>query len=82
MTRDELACKLAGVFRDVFADDTIVLHDGMTAKDVERWDSVSHIDLICRVEQVFKIRVTTRQVAGLKTVGELLSLIEEKSTAS
>jgi acyl carrier protein len=82
MTRDQISEQLTAVFRDVFADDTIVVHDGMTAKDVKRWDSVSHIDMIFRVEEVFKIRLTTKQVAGLKTVGELLALIEEKSIAS
>ncbi len=82
MTRDQISKQLTAVFRDVFGDDTIVVHDGMTAKDVKRWDSVSHIDMIFKVEEVFKIRLTTKQVAGLQTVGELLSLIEEKSIAS
>ena len=82
MTRDEISTRLTAVFRDVFEDNSIVIHDGMTTKDVKKWDSVSHIDMICRVEEVFEIRLTTRQVAGLKTVGELLSLIEEKVAAS
>ena len=81
MTRPEINEKLTGVFREVFEDGGIVIRDDMTAKDVKKWDSVSHIDMICSVENVFKIRLTTRQVAGLKTVGELISLVEEKTTA-
>ena len=81
MTRPEITEKLTGVFREVFEDGGIVIRDDMTAKDVKKWDSVSHIDMICSVENVFKIRLTTRQVAGLKTVGELISLVEEKTTA-
>ena len=80
MTRPEINEKLTGVFREVFEDGGIVIRDDMTAKDVKKWDSVSHIDMICSVENVFKIRLTTRQVAGLKTVGELISLVEEKTT--
>lgn len=81
MTRPEINEQLTGVFREVFEDGGIVIRDDMTAKDVKKWDSVSHIDMICSVENVFKIRLTTRQVAGLKTVGELISLVEEKTTA-
>jgi acyl carrier protein len=79
MTRDEITTKLTTVFRDVFDDESIVIRDSMTAKDVKKWDSVSHIDMICMVEGEFKIRVTTKQVANLKSVGELISLIEEKT---
>ncbi len=79
MTRTEITGKLTAVFREVFEDGGIVITESMTAKDVEKWDSVSHIDMICSVEKAFAIRLTTRQVAGLKSVGELLSLIEEKT---
>lgn len=79
MTRDEITTKLTTVFRDVFDDESIVISDGMTAKDVRKWDSVSHIDMICLVEEEFKIRLTTRHVARLNSVGELISLIEEKT---
>jgi acyl carrier protein len=68
--------------RDVFGDGTIVITDAMTAKDVKNWDSISHIDLICSVEKAFKIRLTTRQVAGLKTVGELISLVGERTAVA
>jgi len=81
MTRAEITEKLTTVFREVFADSGIVVTDAMTARDVKKWDSISHIDMICSVENVFKIRLTTRQVARLKTVGELISLVEEKTTA-
>jgi len=81
MTRAEITEKLTAVFRDVFEDPGLVVTDGMTASDVMKWDSISHIDMIYSVEKVFKIRMTTRQVAGLKTVGDLISLVEEKTAA-
>ena len=81
MTRPEITEKLTAIFREVFEDPSIVVTDGMTANDVRMWDSISHIDMIYSVESVFKIRLTTRQVAGLKTVGDLISLVEEKTTA-
>jgi acyl carrier protein len=81
MVKAEITEKLTGVFREVFDDERIVLRDEMTAKDVQNWNSVSHIDMICLVEEVFNLRLTTREVAVLKSVGELISLIEEKTAA-
>lgn len=82
MTRAEITEKLTGVFRDVFDDAGLVIRDDLTATDVANWDSISHVDMICAVEAAFAIQLTTRHVAVLKTVGELISLIEQKQAAA
>jgi acyl carrier protein len=71
--------ELTGVFRDVFDDDTLEVRDETTAKDVDGWDSLTNIDLVVAVEKHFKIKLTTRDVAGLKNVGELVKLVEQKT---
>jgi len=73
---------LTDVFRTVFDQPNLVLHDAMTAADVENWDSLNHIDLIVAVEKKFKIKFTTREVTGLKTVGDLADLTAKKVTAT
>jgi acyl carrier protein len=78
MNSEQIRSGLNDVFRDVFDDPAIMVRDEMTAKDVPAWDSVSHIDMICAVEQKFGIKVTTREVANLKNVGELAALIGRK----
>ena len=45
--------KLQDIFRDVFDDDEIELFDEMTSDDVEDWDSLSHVNLILRIEKEF-----------------------------
>lgn len=79
MTKVEITEKLTSVFREVFDDGSIVIRDDMTAKDVANWNSVSHIDMICMVEEAFGIQLTTREVAVLKSVGELVTLIDGKT---
>ncbi len=73
---------LTDVFRTVFDQADLVLHNGMTAADVENWDSLNHIDLIVAIEKKFKIKFTTREVTGLKTVGDLAELTAKKVTAT
>jgi acyl carrier protein len=53
----------------------------MTAAEVPAWDSLSNIRLVVAVEQAFKIQFTTGEVAGLKNVGEFVSVIKERSVA-
>jgi acyl carrier protein len=78
MNRDEVKAELERVFRDVFSDDTIVIHDGMTAKDIKEWDSLNHINLIVGAEQRFGVKLTMREVAGLSNVGKFIDAIAVK----
>ena len=78
MLRDDVQA----IFRDVFEDDGMVIADQMTADDVERWDSLEHINLIVAVEKQFGIRFTTAEMANLKSpdqnVGTFIDLIDSK----
>jgi acyl carrier protein len=74
----DVRVELTGVFRNIFDDDSLVLRDEMTAKDVKGWDSLTNVDLVVSVEKHFKIKLTTRDVVSLKNVGELVRLVEQK----
>ena len=75
---DEIRDRLQNIFRDVFDDPAILLQDEMSAKDIEEWDSLTHIQLIVTTEQQFNIRFMTAEIAELKNVGEFLKLIKKK----
>ena len=70
--------KLNRIFQEVFDDDSIKISEGMTAKDVEGWDSLTHVNLIVAVEKSFKISFSTKEVVALKNVGDFIQLIEKK----
>ncbi len=78
MTDAELRDKVNGIFQEVFDDDKLQIHDAMTAKDVEEWDSLNHINLIVAVERALKIKFTTKEVSNLANVGEFLTVIRSK----
>ncbi len=69
---------LTGIIREVFEDESLVARDSLTAADVEKWDSLSHIDLIVTIERTFRIKITTREVTSLKNIGEVADLIQKK----
>ena len=78
MTKNEIYERLTAVFRDVFDDETIEINDATTADDIEDWDSIEHITLIGAVESEFKVRFKMGEVSGMKNVGEMVKIIEER----
>lgn len=78
MNRNEINEKLTAIFHEVFNDNNIVLSDEMTAKDVENWDSLTHMLMITKVEESFGIKFKLKELNKLKMVGDLISIIESK----
>ena len=78
MNRTEIVEKLTIVFHEVFNDNSIVLRDEMTADDVENWDSLSHMSMITKVEEVFGFKFKLKELNKLKKVGDLIGVVETK----
>jgi acyl carrier protein len=78
----EIRARLTEIFREVFDDETIEIRNEMTAKDVEEWDSLNHINLIVAVERNFKVRFTTKEVTNVANVGEFIALLKGKLSAA
>ena len=76
----EIETKLQEVFRDVFQDETLVILPEMTAGDVDKWDSITHLIMISKVEEVFNASFRLKELIKLKNVGDLITLLKEKYT--
>jgi len=70
--------RLQDVFRRIFQTDNLELSPNFTASDVEGWDSLAHITLMFSIEQEFGIQFTGAEFAEVKTVGDLVALVESK----
>jgi len=65
--------KLTEVFRDVFADDSLVLSREMTAMDIDGWDSLAHITLMLSVQRAFHVRLSASKTQQARFYTLLLS---------
>lgn len=74
--------RLTGIFEDVFDEDSIVVTPELSAKDVDGWDSLTHIRLILTVEKAFKIKLSTSEIGKLENVGDLVRLIKARSNGN
>jgi acyl carrier protein len=71
--------QLTEIFHSVFDDDSIELTPQLSAKDVDGWDSLSHIRLMLTIEKSFRIKMSTSEIGRLKDVGDLVSLITARA---
>lgn len=78
MLPDEITNRLTEVFRAILKNQELVLSDELTARDVPGWDSLNHVNLMISVEEEFGIRFQTKEISGLKNVGELKALLAGK----
>jgi acyl carrier protein len=81
MDEREIYTRLNEIFYDVFEEDTIKVTPELSAKDVDSWDSLTHIRLVLTVEKAFKIKFSTSEVGKLQDVSDLVALILIKTRA-
>jgi acyl carrier protein len=79
MDEPQIYARLSEIFQDVFDDDSIEVTPNLSAKDVDGWDSITHIRLILTVEKAFKIKFSTSEVGKLESVGDLAALIKART---
>jgi acyl carrier protein len=78
MDETTIYSQLSEVFARVFDDDSIKVSPELSAKDVDGWDSLTHIRLMLTIEKKFKIKFSTSEIGKLKNLGDLAKLIKEK----
>jgi acyl carrier protein len=75
----EIYTRLTKVFHDVFDDEDIEVTPSLSARDVDGWDSLTHIRLIMTVEKEFKLKFSTSEIGKLENVSGLVELIRART---
>jgi acyl carrier protein len=69
---------LTSIFREIFDQNSIVLKSETTAADTAGWDSYKQIMIILSVQERFEIRLRSREIDNLRSVGDLVKVISSK----
>jgi acyl carrier protein len=78
MDEAQIYARMGDVFQDVFDDDSIRVSPELSAKDVDGWDSLTHIRLILTVQKAFNVKFSTSEIGKLENVGDLVELIRSR----
>lgn len=79
MNETDIYSRLTEILRDVFDDDSIEVRPDLSAKDVDGWDSLTHIRLILTIEKAFRIKFSNSEIGKLQNVGDLANLIAARA---
>lgn len=77
MINEKIMLKLHAVFDNVFQT-KIELFDDLSAKDIDSWDSLTHINLIASIQDEFNIKFSIKEMRSFVNVGDLVTIIKEK----
>jgi acyl carrier protein len=78
LTEAEIYSVLTDLFREVFANDAIVLGPKTTARDIPEWDSAKLITIILLVEERFGFEMSSSEIDRLKSVGDLAGIVKTR----
>jgi len=76
--QDETLRIVEGIFRKVLREDRLSIRSETSAKDVDGWDSFTHMTLIVAIEKRFGIKFKLAELQAARDVGDLLNLIKSK----
>lgn len=77
---DVIRQRVEKVFREVFRKPSLVLTPGLSAADVPEWTSLQHVRLIAALEKEFALRFEFSELVEIETVGDIIRIIEQKSS--
>ncbi len=81
MEKQDILKTINGILCDVFNDPKLVVTENTSAQNIERWDSITHVNILMTVERTFKIRFSLGEIKQLRNVGEMVALISQKLPA-
>ena len=79
MDESTIYARLTEIFQNVFDDDLITATPALSAKDVDRWNSLTHIRLMLTIERAFKVKFSTSEMGKMENVGDLVTLLKART---
>ena len=78
MNEDEVIKKLKAIFNRIFSKSDFTFSRKLSAKDIEEWDSLTHMNLIVTIEKEFKVSFTLNELEQQNDVGDTIDSILKK----
>ncbi len=78
MDRDSVLKQINEIFIDVIDNKELLITDETTARDVDGWNSLTHIELVDAIENHFRIRFTLNEIGQWKNVGQIIESVLSK----
>lgn len=77
MGADDIQAVLADILRRIFGREDLQVSRETTVNDVDGWDSFRMVEILMAVEERFGVRLPSKEIDRLKSVGDLADLLVE-----
>jgi acyl carrier protein len=77
MDAESIIRDLHPIFQTIFKNPDLVVHENLTADDVEKWDSMTNTLMIDAVEKHFGIKFRFRDIVNMENVSDMVRLIQK-----
>lgn len=78
MERIEIIINIKKILISVLEHDRFETTEELSAKDVDGWDSLTHMVIITEIESVFSVRFKLKELNKLNNLGNLVDLVQSK----
>jgi len=78
MDKNEILERIRTVLIAVLKHENFEMRDDLSARDVDGWDSLSHMVIITEIEDQFGVRFKLRELNSLNNLGNLIELVGNK----
>jgi acyl carrier protein len=76
---DKLNDRINVIFKRLFQARPESLGDHIRRGELQRWDSLGHLELVSSLEREFHIEIPTDEVLTMETVGDVRRTVEKLS---
>ncbi|MDO5980462.1 acyl carrier protein [Flavivirga spongiicola] len=79
MNNEEIFATIRKSFIKILEHDNFELNETTTAKDVDGWESITHLLIINEVEKSFNIKFRLMDLMSMQNIGDLIASIKKET---
>jgi len=73
---------LIQLFAEVLQVDPTDLNEDSSPDNVKQWDSLAAMELVAAIEEKFKVKLSTKEIMKMSTIGRARKVLKGKSVAA
>tara|TARA_R110002051_G_scaffold318588_1_gene401144 strand:- start:1887 stop:2144 length:258 start_codon:yes stop_codon:yes gene_type:complete len=78
MDKQEVLHKIQRAFEKILEHNNFQLGDQTSAKDVDGWDSITHMMIITEIEELYQIKFKLMDLMSMNTISDLIRAVEKE----
>jgi len=73
---------LIQLFAEILQIDPTDLNEDSSPDNLKQWDSLASMELVAAIEEKFKVKLSTKEIMKMSTIGRARKVLQGKSVAA